>query len=118
MTREEKNKLAQIVSFELCPNRQYCITNYGEKANCYSDNNFGECPTIMKVVDNLIKHEQDTLKEFVEWYKNKQKDILEKKQDLFWENENEYYAGQCDYIANDIICKINSDLEKFLEERK
>lgn len=124
MDREEKNKLAQIVSFELCPNRKYCITNYGEKANCYSDNNFAECSTIMKVVDNLINHETDLLKEFVGfvedrltiWIKdeNYQANIAEAENDNLRKNMSLLMAETIEVIKN----SMKPALKKFLEERK
>lgn len=121
MDREEKNKLAQIVSFELCPNRKYCITNYGEKANCYSDN---KCSTIMKVVDNLINHETDLLKEFVEWLKyeyareehfemEEAKDCQQKEYTYLYE----YHRGR-EAMAEKIRDMLDQDLKKFMEDRK
>lgn len=79
----------------------------------------------MAIVEELIKHEQDTLKEFVEWYKSKViKDRIQvsKKQEeycneidepikaILWEHESK--------VLQRISYCLNDDLEKFLEERK
>jgi hypothetical protein len=45
--------MARIIAFDLCPNRSVHV-NWGEEAQCYSDNNFSECTQIKNVVDKLI----------------------------------------------------------------
>jgi transcription antitermination factor NusA-like protein len=45
--------MARIIAFDLCPKRRI-HANYGEEAQCYSDNNFAECKEIKNVVDKLI----------------------------------------------------------------
>jgi hypothetical protein len=49
----EKEEMARIIAFELCPNRAI-HKKWGEEAQCYSDNNFAECTQIKNVVDKLI----------------------------------------------------------------
>lgn len=82
-------------------------------------------PQRTKAIDELIKHENDLLKEFVEWYKSKViKDRIQisKKQEeycneidepikaILWEHESK--------VLQRISYCLNDDLEKFLEERK
>lgn len=45
-------EMARIIAFVLCPNRNLHI-RWGDKAQCYSDNNFAECTQIKNVVDKL-----------------------------------------------------------------
>lgn len=54
MTEQEKLKLAQIIAKHLCPNRKSHFNLYGDKANCYSHENFAECQTVTDTVDDLI----------------------------------------------------------------
>lgn len=75
-----------------------------------------------KIRNVIINHEQDILKEFVEWYKKvliKDYDDkanfvsvnLERNNDKdFW-----YFTGQCTAIQR-LIALLDRDLEKFLEE--
>ena len=80
MTKQEQieeqkqiEKMARIIAFDLCPNR-LIHANYGEKAQCYSDNNFAECAKIKNVVDKLYNagykktFASDTQKAFQEGY--------------------------------------------------
>lgn len=54
MTEQEKLKLAQIIAKRLCPNRKLHFNLYGDKANCYSYENFAECQTVTDTVDDII----------------------------------------------------------------
>ena len=54
MTEQEKLKLAQIIAKRLCPNHKSHFNLYGDKANCYSRENFAECQTVTDTVDDLI----------------------------------------------------------------
>ena len=49
---KEIEEMARCIAFELCPKR-HAHANWGEKAQCYSDNNFTECKQIKNVVDKL-----------------------------------------------------------------
>ena len=49
---EELEEMARIIAFVLCPKRNSHI-RWGDKAQCYSDNNFAECTQIKNVVDKL-----------------------------------------------------------------
>ena len=48
----DKEQMARIIAFELCPQRHHKEL-YGENAKCYADNNFGDCAKIKEVVDKL-----------------------------------------------------------------
>ena len=78
MNREE---IARMIAFSTGENGTFCEMGavherlYGDKANCYSDNNFAYCSHIKTLTDKIIKHEQDTLKEFVEWLKDKYREV-------------------------------------------
>ena len=50
--QKEREEIARIIAFELCPNRSI-HKKWGEEAQCYSDNNFAECKEIKNVVDKL-----------------------------------------------------------------
>ena len=50
--QKEIEEMARCIAFELCPKR-HAHANWGEKAQCYSDNNFTECKQIKNVVDKL-----------------------------------------------------------------
>lgn len=71
--QEQLEEMARIIAFDLCPNR-LIHANYGEKAQCYSDNNFAECAKIKNVVDKLYNagykktFASDTQKAFQEGY--------------------------------------------------
>lgn len=54
MTEQEKLKLAQIIARRLCPNRNSHFNLYGDKANCYTHENFAECQAVTNTVDDLI----------------------------------------------------------------
>lgn len=70
------------------------------------------------VVDYVIKHEQDTLKEFVEWQAKQYKDLY-----YMYEEENEKdhedYLWLCGRKAGigEVRKRLNQDLENFLKER-
>lgn len=49
---EDKEQLARIIAFELCP-QKYHKEWYGEEARCYADNNFSDCIKIKEVVDKI-----------------------------------------------------------------
>lgn len=49
---EDKEQMARIISFELCP-QKYHKEWYGEEARCYADNNYADCAKIKEVVDKL-----------------------------------------------------------------
>jgi hypothetical protein len=53
MDKQMIEEMARIIAFDLCPKRRI-HANYGEEAQCYSDNNFAECKEIKNVVDKLI----------------------------------------------------------------
>lgn len=50
--QKQIEEIARIIAFVLCPNRNLHI-RWGDKAQCYSDNNFAECTQIKNVVDKL-----------------------------------------------------------------
>ena len=55
MTEQElKEKIARIIAKRLCPNRNSHFNLYGDKANCYSHENFAECQAVTNTVDDLI----------------------------------------------------------------
>ena len=55
MTEQElKEKIARIIAKYLCKNRYSHFQLYGDKANCYSRENFAECEVIADTVDALI----------------------------------------------------------------
>lgn len=62
-------------------------------------------------------HETDLLKEFVEWLKHKQHISVENYKKLFEQTKNYLYCGKRDE-AEYTLETLESDLEKFLEERK
>ena len=49
---EDKEQIARIIAFELCPYK-YHKERWGENAKCYSDNNYADCAKIKEVVDKL-----------------------------------------------------------------
>ena len=49
---KDKEQMARIIAFELCPHRHHKEL-YGEGAKCCADNNFGDCAKIKEVVDKL-----------------------------------------------------------------
>ncbi len=75
MTKQEQlEEMARIIAFDLCPNRLIHANSYGEKAQCYADNNFAECAEIKNVVDKLYNagykktFASDTQKAFQDGY--------------------------------------------------
>lgn len=52
MDKQMIEEMARIIAFVLCPKRNLHI-RWGDKAQCYSDNNFAECTQIKNVVDKL-----------------------------------------------------------------
>lgn len=52
--QELKEKIARIIAKYLCKNRYSHFQLYGDKANCYSRENFAECEVIADTVDALI----------------------------------------------------------------
>lgn len=97
-------------------NTLFECTHSGED-DTISDKEFAEV-----LADKFINHEIDLLKEFVEWYKQM---LIKDHDDKAWmmnhteEQEVEdryYYRGQCNAIQR-LITSLDSDLEKFLEDR-
>lgn len=70
-----------------------------------------------KLAEIFTKHETDLLKEFVEWLKHKQHISVENYKKLFEQTKNYLYCGKRDE-AEYTLETLESDLEKFLEERK
>lgn len=50
----EKDKMAQIIAENLCPNGKTHKQLFGEQCMCYSRNNFAECEKICNCVDFLV----------------------------------------------------------------
>lgn len=71
---KDKEQLARIIAFELCPQR-YHKELYGEESMCYSDNNFSDCIKIKEVVDKI----------YDEGYQKVSEDEFVLKQDEVWE---------------------------------
>lgn len=111
MTREKYYKIfadnaREIIIGNYSIDDRYIFTNIGKE----------------KVINDFINHEQNTLKEFIEWYKKvliKDYDDkanfgsvnLERNNDKdFW-----YFTGQCTAIQR-LITLLDGDLKKFLEE--
>lgn len=94
----------------------FCPTPFNRNAEVYA------CQWRDNMRNAIINHEQDILKEFVEWYKKvliKDYDDkanfvsinLERNNDKdFW-----YFTGQCTAIQR-LITLLDGDLKKFLEE--
>lgn len=112
MTKKEIDNL--FVDFD---EMGFCPTTLCENAEEYATqwrNN------MRNAIEN---HETDLLKEFVEWYKKVLiKDYNDKAYMMNHTEEQEiedryYYQGQCHAISR-LIVLLDSDLEKFMEERK
>lgn len=51
--QKEKEEMARIIAFELCSEGKRHKFLYGNKSECYSNNNFADCKQIKSVVDKL-----------------------------------------------------------------
>lgn len=73
-----------------------------------------------KLAEIFTKHETDLLKEFVEWYKKVLEQDYDDKANRMNKTKEEtdwwFFNGQCTAIHR-LITLLDSDLEKFLEER-
>ena len=78
----DRKKLARMIAFAmgengtLCDRGAVCERTYGDKANCYSDNNFSNCPYFKALADEIAAYEEESLREFVEWYKAHLHDLV------------------------------------------
>ena len=109
MNREEIDNL--LTDFD---EMGFCPTPFNRNAEAYA------CQWRDNMRNAIIKHEQDILKEFVEWYKK----VLEKDYDdkAYFMNTDKgeewwYFNGQCTAIQR-LITLLDIDLKEFLEENK
>ena len=76
-----------------------------------------------QIFDNIIKrHEQDTLKEFVEWQAKQYKDLYyeyDKETEEVWKTDTDYFwcSGRVAGIG-EIRKRLKKDLENFIKERE
>ena len=104
---------------------------YEEIENCleYDDDIYGgdsvflHTASIENLVDLFKNKETDLLEEFVDWYKSRLIHIKEHERELLITLEIEFpqlvecHKGRLDMVDK-LISWLDSDLEKFLEERK
>ena len=75
-----------------------------------------------KVINDFINHEQNTLKEFIEWHKGQLDNIKEDEEELLadavkhgYEDLAEYRRGTTDMLDR-LLSHIDGKLEEFLED--
>ena len=87
------------------------------------DEEFLSTPSEENITDLVIKHENDILKEFVEWYNCRLQKILVHEQELYdsatQQNHIEnatFYLGEKTMLER-LIYWLNQDLENFVKEK-
>lgn len=109
MTREEIENCIVNTLFE--------CTHSG-KDDTISDKEFAEV-----LADKFINHEQDLLKEFVEWYKAHLNYLIKHEKDLYADIKDNKHEGDATFFAGEInkleqlVFWIDIKLEQFLDEK-
>lgn len=86
------------------------------------DEEFLSTTSAFNITNLIIKHEQDTLKEFVEWYKMYLNDLVEYEKDLYADANNNKHEDNATFFAGEInmlkrlLYWIDTKPERFLEE--
>ena len=111
MKREEIDNL--LIDFD---EMGFCPTPFNRNSEAYA------CQWRDNMRNAIIKHEQDILKEFVEWYKNVLQEDYDDKVRWMADRRKEkdmknYYSyhGECSAISR-LITLLDGDLKKFLKE--